>query len=99
MSKRRVVVTGFGMITPLGLTTQESWTNILNGVSGVSCVDEFDVTDYPTKIWARVKHFSPEAYFDVKEARKMDAFSQYGVVAADDALKQSGLVIDSDNAH
>lgn len=99
MSKRRVVVTGFGMITPLGLTTQESWTNILNGVSGVTAVDEFDVTDYPTKIWARVKSFNPEAYFDVKEARKMDAFSQYGVVAADEALQQSGLVIDSENAH
>lgn len=99
MSKRRVVVTGFGMITPLGLTTQESWTNILNGVSGVTRVDEFDVTDYSTKIWARIKNFNPEAYFDVKEARKMDAFSQYGVVAADEAIKQSGLVIDSENAH
>lgn len=99
MSKRRVVVTGYGMITPLGLTTQESWTNILNGVSGVSCVDEFDATDYPTKIWARVKNFNPEAYFDVKEARKMDAFSQYGVVAADEALKQSGLVIQPENAY
>ncbi|MDQ5884766.1 MAG: 3-oxoacyl-[acyl-carrier-protein] synthase, partial [Pseudomonadota bacterium] len=99
MSKRRVVVTGFGMVTPLGLTTLESWTHILNGVSGVSSVDEFDATDYPSKIWARVKNFNPEAYFDVKEARKMDAFSQYGVVAADEALKQSGLVIQPENAH
>ncbi len=99
MSKRRVVVTGFGMITPVGLTAPETWSNILNGVSGVSKVDEFDVTDYPTKIWARVKNFNPEAYFDVKEARKMDKFSQYGVVAADEALKLSGLKVTPDNAH
>jgi len=99
LSKRRVVVTGFGMITPVGLTAPETWSNILNGVSGVSKVDEFDVTDYPTKIWARVKNFNPEAYFDVKEARKMDKFSQYGVVAADEALKLSGLKVTPDNAH
>ncbi len=99
MNKRRVVVTGFGMITPVGLTVQDTWANILNGVSGVTSIQEFDTTEYSTKIWARVKDFNPEAYFDVKEARKMDAFSQYGVVAADEALKQSGLKISPENAH
>lgn len=99
MNKRRVVVTGFGMITPVGLTVQDTWANILNGVSGVTSVQEFDTTEYSTKIWARVKDFNPEAYFDVKEARKMDAFSQYGVVAADEALKQSGLKVTPENAH
>jgi len=99
LNKRRVVVTGFGMITPVGLTVQDTWANILNGVSGVTSIQEFDTTEYSTKIWARVKDFNPEAYFDVKEARKMDAFSQYGVVAADEALKQSGLKISPENAH
>jgi len=99
LNKRRVVVTGFGMITPVGLTVQDTWANILNGVSGVTSVQEFDTTEYSTKIWARVKDFNPEAYFDVKEARKMDAFSQYGVVAADEALKQSGLKVTPENAH
>jgi 3-oxoacyl-[acyl-carrier-protein] synthase II len=99
LNKRRVVVTGFGMITPLGLTVQDTWSNILNGVSGVTSIEEFDTAEYPTKIWARVKNFNPETYFDVKEARKMDAFSQYGVVAADEALKQSGLKVTSENAH
>lgn len=99
MSKRRVVVTGFGMVTPVGLNVEQTWSNILNGVSGVSTVEGFDTTDYPTKIWARVKGFNPEDYFDVKEARKMDAFSQYGVVAADEAIKMSGLQVTSQIAH
>lgn len=99
MNKRRVVVTGFGMITPLGLTAPETWQNILNGVSGVSAVQGFDVTDYPTKIWARVKDFHPENYFDVKEVRKMDMFSQFGVIAADEAITLSGLQVNTENAH
>ncbi len=99
MSKRRVVVTGFGMVTPVGLNANETWTNILNGVSGVSTVEGFDTTEYPTKIWAKVKGFNPEDYFDVKEARKMDAFTQYGVIAADEAIKMSGLNVTSEMAH
>lgn len=99
MNKRRVVVTGFGMITPLGLNTQTTWENILNGVSGVTAIDAFDVGDYPTKIWAKVKNYHPEHYFDVKEARKMDLFSQYGVIAANEAIAQSGLTINAENAH
>jgi 3-oxoacyl-[acyl-carrier-protein] synthase II len=99
LSKRRVVVTGFGMITPLGLNAKETWNNILNGVSGVTAIEDFDTTDYSTKIWAKVKNFKSEDYFDVKEARKMDLFSQYGVVAADEAIQLSGLNITSENAH
>ena len=70
MSKRRVVVTGFGMITPVGNNAQESWTNILNGVSGIQAVEGFDTSEYPTKIWAKVKNFKPEDHFDVKESKK-----------------------------
>ncbi len=94
-----MVVTGFGMITPLGLNAKETWNNILNGVSGVTAIEDFDTTDYSTKIWAKVKNFKSEDYFDVKEARKMDLFSQYGVVAADEAIQLSGLNITSENAH
>jgi 3-oxoacyl-[acyl-carrier-protein] synthase II len=93
------VVTGFGMVTPVGLNTDQTWSNILNGVSGVSTVEGFDTTEYPTKIWARVKGFNPDDYFDVKEARKMDAFTQYGVVAADEAIQMSGLKVTPEIAH
>lgn len=99
MSKRRVVVTGLGMITPLGLNVKETWEKALNGESGVTNVEGFDTSEYSTRIWARVKNFHPENYFDVKEARKMDMFSQYGMIAADEAIQQSGLEITSENAH
>ena len=99
MSKKRVVVTGFGMISPVGLNTHESWQNILNGVSGVGLINDFDTSDYSTKIWAKVKGYQPEDHFDVKEARKMDLFTQYGVVAAEEAIKQSKLEINESNAH
>lgn len=94
-----MVVTGFGMITPVGNNAQESWTNILNGVSGIQAVEGFDTSEYPTKIWAKVKDFKPEEHFDVKESKKMDMFIQYGMVAANEAFAQSGLVVDESNAH
>lgn len=91
---RRVVVTGLGMVTPVGLTVQESWANILAGKSGVGRVTEFDPTEYPTKIWAKVKHFNIENYLPLKEARKMDVFSHYGIAATREAINDSGLIID-----
>lgn len=94
MTKRRVVVTGMGMLTPVGLNVEETWRNILAGVSGVSVVDDFDTSDYTTKIWAKVKNFDIEKYVSLKDARKMDVFTQYGVAAADEALADSGLIID-----
>lgn len=94
-AKRRVVVTGMGMVTPVGLTVAESWQNILNGVSGVGLVEGFDATDYPTKIWAKVKNLDVEAYIPAKDARKMDPFTQYGMIAAQEAMKDSGLVMDT----
>ncbi len=93
MTKRRVVVTGLGMLTPVGLNVDETWKNILAGVSGAGPVEDFDVTDYSTKIWAKVKGFNPEDYIPAKEARKMDPFTQYGVVAATEALKDAKLEI------
>ena len=94
MTKRRVVVTGMGMLTPVGSNVEESWQNILAGVSGVGLVEDFDTTDFQTKIWAKVKNFNVEDHIPLKDARKMDVFAQYGVVAANEAIADSGLIID-----
>lgn len=95
MTKRRVVVTGMGMLTPVGLNVKETWHNILAGVSGVGTVEGFDTTEYSTKIWAKVKNFNVEDHIPLKDARKMDLFTQYGMVAADEAIADSGLTIDN----
>ena len=94
MSKRRVVITGMGMVSPVGLNVKESWQSILAGRCGIRKIDEFDTTDFATKIWAKVKGFNIEDYVPLKDARKMDLFTQYGVAAAEEAIRDSGLVID-----
>lgn len=94
MNSRRVVITGMGMLTPVGLNVQETWRSILAGVSGVGLVEDFDTTEYPTKIWAKVKNFNVENHMPIKDARKMDVFTQYGMAAADEAMLDSGLKID-----
>lgn len=99
MSKRRVVVTGMGMITPVGLNVNETWQNILAGVSGVGMVEGFDTEEYSTKIWAKVKNFNIEDHVSLKDARKMDMFTQYGIAAADEAMLDSGLVMNESLAH
>ncbi len=96
--KRRVVVTGLGMVTPLGLDIDESWTALINGRSGIGPITRFDTSDYATKIAAEVKGFDPEKRIDRKELRKMDLFIPYAIVAALEALERSGLVIDESNA-
>ncbi len=95
LNKRRVVVTGMGMITPVGLNVKEAWQNILAGVSGVVLAEEFDPNEYSTRIWAKVKNFNIEDYVPLKDARKMDVFTQYGIAAADEAILDSGLKIDA----
>lgn len=94
MNKRRVVVTGMGMLTPVGLTVEESWRNILSGISGVGLVEGFDTTDYSTKIWAKVKNYHAEDYMSLKDARKMDEFTQYGMIAADEAIRDANLKVE-----
>ncbi|HHV7596494.1 TPA: beta-ketoacyl-ACP synthase II [Legionella pneumophila] len=94
MNSRRVVITGMGMLTPVGLNVEETWRSILAGVSGVGLVEDFDTTEYPTKIWAKVKNFNFENHMPIKDARKMDVFTQYGMAAADEAMLDSGLKID-----
>ncbi|HAT1774028.1 beta-ketoacyl-[acyl-carrier-protein] synthase II [Legionella pneumophila] len=94
MNSRRVVITGMGMLTPVGLNVEETWRSILAGVSGVGLVEDFDTAEYPTKIWAKVKNFNVENHMPIKDARKMDVFTQYGMAAADEAMLDSGLKID-----
>lgn len=96
MSKRRVVVTGMGMVTPVGLNVEQTWKQILAGKSGVGVVEGFDTTDYSTKIWAKVKGFNIENHVSLKDARKMDMFTQYGLAAADEAIANSGLDINDE---
>jgi 3-oxoacyl-[acyl-carrier-protein] synthase II len=98
MPMKNVVVTGIGLISPLGLTIEESWTNALAGKSGVACVTRFDAEKYTTKIAAEVKGFDVKKYFDAKEANRYDRSIQFGVGAALDALADSGLVITAENA-
>ena len=98
MSKRRVVVTGIGIISPVGLTLNENWQNITNGVSGVGKIDIFDPAGYPCQVAAQVKGFDPSNYMPAKEARKMDRFIQLGMAASMDAFKDSGLEVSEENA-
>ena len=99
MNKRRVVVTGMGMLTPVGLNVGESWQNILAGVSGVDTISEFDTTDFSTKIWAKIKNLNIEDHISHKDVKKMDLFTQYGMVAADEALADANLTLDEVSSH
>lgn len=99
LSKRRVVVTGLGMITPLGQDVESTWRAILAGKSGVSLIDHFDASDMSCKICSRVKDFDLTAYMTEKDARKRDFFIQYGMAAGMQAIKDSGLEVTEANAH
>lgn len=97
--KRRVVVTGMGMVSPLGLTVEQSWQNILAGKSGVGKITGFDTSEYSTKIWSKVKNFTLDNLVAPKDSRKMDLFTQYGIAAAHEALTKAGFsAIDEDLA-
>jgi 3-oxoacyl-[acyl-carrier-protein] synthase II len=90
--RRRVVITGMGVITPVGNTLESFWRSLLEGRSGVGPITRFDTSEYETKIAAEVKDFNPEDYIDRKEARRMDRFCQYGVAAANLAIEDAGLL-------
>ena len=96
MLKRRVVVTGLGMVTPLGVTVTDSWNRIVAGNSGVREISTFDASQFPVKICANVENFDAHRYFNPKDERKIETFIQYGVAAAVQAMEDSGLVIDSE---
>ncbi len=91
MTRRRVAVTGLGLISPVGSDVDSSWQNILAGQSGAATIDFFDASAFSTKFSASVKAFSSEAYFSKKEARKMDTFVHYGVAAGMQAISDAGL--------
>jgi len=96
---RRVVVTGLGMLSPLGNDPQTTWQNLLLGKSGISNIDHFDTSEFQTKFAGLVNGFNAQDYMERKEAKKMDLFIQYGVAAAVQAFKDSGLEINEENAH
>jgi len=98
VSKRRVVVTGLGIISPVGNTVEQSWQAIQSGQSGISNIEHFDTEKFSTKFAGLVKDFNVEEYMPKKEARKMDLFIQYGVAASEQALQDSGLEITEENA-
>ena len=89
---RRVVVTGLGAITPVGNTVEEMWANLKAGVHGIAPITLFDTTDYKTKIGAEVKNFDPRAYMDKTDVLRSDAYAQYGVAAACQAVEESGVI-------
>ena len=97
MTKRRVVVTGLGLVTPVGIGVEESWRNIISGVSGISTITKFDPTNFPSKIAGEVKNFDPLLYLNPKDARRMDTFIQFGLVAGIEAFKDSGIVVTEEN--
>ena len=94
-ASRRVVVTGMGIISPLGNELEATWQNILAGKSGAKTVTAFDVTDYPTKFAAQVENFDDINHLDVKTKRRVDEFVQYGLVASKHAIENSGLELNS----
>jgi 3-oxoacyl-[acyl-carrier-protein] synthase II len=98
VSRRRVVVTGLGMVSPVGNTVAESWDNILQGKSGAATIESFDVSAFSTRFAASVKDFDSSPYLVPKEARKMDVFVQFGMVAGIQAMEDSGLEITEQNA-
>ena len=98
MSKRRVVVTGLGLITPVGIGVAESWANIINGQSGIGKITKFDCSSFPSQVAGEVKNFDPLAYIPPKDARRMDTFIQFGIAAGIEAFKDSGIEVNDINS-
>ena len=98
MSRRRVVVTGLGCITPVGNTVADAWANLIAGRSGITAITKFDASNMACRIAGEVKGFDLESYMSAKEARTMDTFIHYAVAAANEALEVSGLEVTPENA-
>ncbi len=99
MSRRRVVITGLGIVSPLGSTVADVWRNVLAGESGIAPITRFDVSAFPVRFGGAVSGFNAEDYLSAKDLRKMDPFMHYGYAAAVQALRDSGIEITPDNAH
>src|SRR5690554_922624 len=95
--KRRVVITGLGVISSLGSSINEFWNNIINGRSGISKITKFDISEYSSQIGAEIKDFNPEEYINTKDLKRLALFTQYAVFASQKALEDSGLEINEKN--
>lgn len=98
LGRRRVVVTGLGALTPLGLNPEEYWRGLVSGRSGIDTIGAFDASAYPTRMAGEVRGFEPRDYMDAKEARRMARFSQLAIAAAQQAINQACLTVDEKNA-
>ena len=98
MSKRRVAVTGLGIVSPVGNDVASAWASILAGRSGIAAVTRFDTTNFPTHFGGEIRQLNLEPYMTPKDARRMDAFMQYGVVAGMQAMRDSGLTVTEANS-
>ena len=96
---RRVVITGLGLVTPLGIGTRETWKALCRGKSGIGPISRFDASEFDTRIAGEVKNFNPADFLPKKEARRVHPFVAYAVAAAKMAIADSGMVIDRTNAH
>ena len=99
MTKRRVMVTGMGLVSPIGNSVDEAWTNAVAGNSGIDRIDHFDTTGYAVDFAGQVWNFDPQRYMDAKEARRRDEFIQYGIAAAVQAIENAGLPTQPVDAH
>jgi len=97
-SKRRVVVTGLGVISPVGNGVKNAWDNLLAGQSGITQITKFDASAFASTVAGEVKNFNPEDYISAKDARRMDTFIQYGLAAGIEAFKDSGIEVTEENA-
>lgn len=95
MSKRRVVITGLGALTPIGKGAPEFWNGLISGKSGSRLIDNFDVTNFPTRFAAQIEDYDASEYMSSKEARRMDKFCQYAMITAEEAMKDSGIDLES----
>ncbi len=98
MSKRRVVVTGLGAVSPVGVSVPEAWRNVLNGVSGIGPIEHFDVSEFTTRFGGSVKNFDASLYIPPKDLKKMDVFIHYGMAAGSQAFEDCGLEVTEANA-
>jgi 3-oxoacyl-[acyl-carrier-protein] synthase II len=98
LSKRRVVVTGLGIVSPVGNDVAAAWASILAGRSGIDVIRRFDTANFPTHFGGEIRELNLEPYMSAKDARRMDAFMQYGVIAGMQAMRDSGLVVTEANS-
>src|SRR5208337_3024006 len=98
IEKKKVVITGMGLVTPIGIGVEETWSAALNGKSGVGLITHFDASSFPVRIAGEVKGFDPANYIEAKEIKKMDRFIHLAVAAATMAVDDSGFRITGENA-